>query len=64
MEAMPEFVKDARGKLNLSQERFGQRLGVNRHTIMRYEQGKPMPERMRLAILRLLDEDRRERRRR
>jgi DNA-binding transcriptional regulator YiaG len=51
-----KFVKRVRSKLGLSQVEFGAALGVERRTIMRYEAGGPLPERSRLAILRLLEQ--------
>ena len=55
-----EFVRRARARLGLSQTDFGAKLGVNRQTVGRYEtSGHPLPELLRLAIARLLDEHKR-----
>jgi transcriptional regulator with XRE-family HTH domain len=51
------FVRDARRLLGLTQIAFAAKLGISRASIARYEGGYPMPEAIRLAILRLLDED-------
>lgn len=48
------YVKTARTQLGLTQGEFARELGLNRHTIMRYEQGYVLPERSRLAIAQLL----------
>jgi len=47
-------VKKARLKLGLSQIQFGERLGVSRFTIIRYEGGKDVPKRSRMAIEQLM----------
>jgi len=54
-----EFVRDAREKLGLTQKALAAKLRIGRRTLARYEQNGP-PESVRLAILRLLDERKRE----
>jgi len=54
---MPDFVKRARARLGLSQREFAERLGLSRHSIIRYEQGWPLPERTKLAMQQLLDQE-------
>lgn len=49
-----EFVKDAREQLGLTQAEFGEKIGRDRRTIVRYEQGEPVPTPTRLAITHLL----------
>jgi len=44
------FVKRARAKLKLSQGEFAKRLGLERRTIMRYEQGAFLPPYVYYAI--------------
>lgn len=50
----PDFVKRARESLGLSPIEFGEKLGVTRQTVWRYEGGDPVPKTTRLAIERLL----------
>jgi len=50
----PDFVRDARERLGLTQDELAARLGLDRKTINRYENGWPIPERSRLAIQQLL----------
>jgi transcriptional regulator with XRE-family HTH domain len=50
------FLRNARQRLGLSQIGFAAKLGISRASIARYEGGYPMPEAIRLAILRLRDE--------
>src|SRR5215831_7578211 len=50
----PEFVKGARSRLKLSQAAFGEQLGLDRRTIIRYEQGDPLPVQTKLAMQYLL----------
>jgi len=52
-----DFCRDVRRKLGLSQREFAVKLGVSKSSIPRYERpGYPMPKTVRLAIERLLDE--------
>jgi len=51
-----QFVRSARSELALTQAAFAQALGVSRKTILRYENGSPVPERSVIAIRALLDE--------
>lgn len=48
------FVKEARTYLGLDREKFGDLIGVKKHTIWRYERGDPVPRTTRLAIERVL----------
>ena len=53
-----EFVRNARDKLALSQRDFAAKLGLSRHSIMRYEDPRyRMPEHVRLAIAALLEKE-------
>ncbi len=47
-------LKDLRDKEGMTQEQLGQKLGVNRDTIRRYELMKEVPEMVSLAIRKLL----------
>jgi DNA-binding transcriptional regulator YiaG len=58
------YVKRAREKLKLTQEEFAERLGLERRTIMRYEQGDDLPQRTRLAIRQIVDASKRKKLRR
>jgi DNA-binding XRE family transcriptional regulator len=58
------YVKRARAKLRLTQEEFAERLGLERRTIMRYEQGDDLPLLARLAIRQLVDASKRKKLRR
>ena len=49
-----KFVKEARTYLDLDREKFGDLIGVKKHTIWRYERGDPLPKTTRLAIERVL----------
>jgi DNA-binding transcriptional regulator YiaG len=51
-----EFVRHARSTLELSQTKFGELVGRTKRSIISYEQGEPLPEAVRLAILHLLAE--------
>jgi transcriptional regulator with XRE-family HTH domain len=52
-----KFARDARAKLGFTQVKFARKLGVSKASIIRYQRdGYPMPEPVRLAILRLLDQ--------
>jgi DNA-binding XRE family transcriptional regulator len=51
----PAFVKRARARLGCSQRELAEKLGLERRSIIRYEQGWPLPERTKLAIQRLLE---------
>ena len=44
------FVKAARDKLGMSQPAFGKLVGRSGRSIMRYEQGDPLPTEVELAI--------------
>lgn len=48
------FVREARAKLGLSQDNFGLLIGRRRRSILRYEQGWPVPLEVQLAIKHLL----------
>jgi transcriptional regulator with XRE-family HTH domain len=49
-----EFVRDARRKLGMTQERFAEELYVARETITRYENGARVSERSMAQICDLL----------
>lgn len=49
-------VEHARTKLDLTKSAFGKRLGLTRQTVWRYENGDPVPKRVKLAITALLHE--------
>jgi DNA-binding XRE family transcriptional regulator len=49
-----EYVKRARGKLKLTQAQLAEQLGLERRSIMRFEQGDELPRQTRLAIRHLL----------
>jgi DNA-binding XRE family transcriptional regulator len=51
-----EFVRHARATLELSQTALGKLVGRTKRSIILYEQGEPLPEAVRLAILHLLAE--------
>lgn len=51
MNYYPSLIKDLRGKLELSQERFAARIGVSLPTISRWETGKSKPEGATLHML-------------
>jgi len=53
----PGFVRRARKILKLSQLELANKLGLSRHSILRYEQGWPLPERTKLAIQQLVDNE-------
>jgi len=53
-EPRPDFVKNARAILSLTQRELARILGIDRRTILRYEKGFPLPERTHLAIQQLL----------
>jgi DNA-binding XRE family transcriptional regulator len=57
------FVKRARETLKLTQIEFAEMLGLSRWSIMRFEQGEPLPHQTRLAIRMLLWKDWRKRNR-
>jgi DNA-binding transcriptional regulator YiaG len=57
------YVKRAREKLKLTQAEFAERLGLERRTIMRYEQGDDLPQRTRLAIRQLIEASKRKKQR-
>jgi ribosome-binding protein aMBF1 (putative translation factor) len=52
-----EFVRSARTRLNLKQYELADMIGMERRSIIRYEQGYPLPKLVRLAIERVLDVD-------
>lgn len=58
------YVKRARAKLKLTQAEFADRLGLERRTIMRYEQGDDLPLQTRLAIRQIVDASKRKKLRR
>jgi DNA-binding transcriptional regulator YiaG len=45
-----KFVRKSRARLGLSQTAFGERLGVSKRTIIRWEQGTQLTRRDRVAI--------------
>jgi transcriptional regulator with XRE-family HTH domain len=49
-----KFVRDARDRLGLSQPEFGKLVGRGGRSIMRYEQGDPLPLEIELAIQHML----------
>jgi transcriptional regulator with XRE-family HTH domain len=49
------YVKSARTAMELSPAAFGEKLGVTRQTIWRYESGDPVPRAVLIAIKALLD---------
>ena len=49
-----EYVKEAREMMRLTSEAFGEKLGLSRQTVWRYENGDPVPKHVRLAIVALL----------
>ena len=60
MSAANEFMRAARGRLDISKSELGRRLGLSRFSIHRYEQdGYVVPPHVQLATQRLLDEQRR-----
>jgi transcriptional regulator with XRE-family HTH domain len=50
-----EFVRAARERLGLTQAEFGDRLGVDKRTVIRWEQGSVLKRRDRIAITLLLE---------
>jgi len=58
-EPAANFVASARKRLNLTQPEFGDKLGVGRHAVIRYERGEPVPQPVAMAITLLLDRHRR-----
>jgi DNA-binding transcriptional regulator YiaG len=51
-----EFVSQAREQLGLTQTEFGERLGVSKRTVIRWEQGDtPLKRRDRVAITLLVE---------
>jgi DNA-binding XRE family transcriptional regulator len=48
------YVKRARAKLKMTQAELAESLGIERRTVMRYEQGDDLPHYMRLAIRQLV----------
>jgi transcriptional regulator with XRE-family HTH domain len=56
--ASAAFVRDAREQLGLTQAQFGERLGVTRKTVIRWEQGGPLKRRDRIAITLLVERPR------
>lgn len=49
-----DFVRRARTTLALSQTAFGKLVGRTKRMVINYENGEPLPEAIRLAILHLL----------
>ena len=49
-----QLVRRARKKLGLTQAELGERLGLERRTIIRFEQGEHLPTQTRLAIRHLM----------
>lgn len=45
-----EFVKKARTRLKLTQAEFAEKVGLERRSIVRYEQGGDLPLTVKLAI--------------
>jgi DNA-binding transcriptional regulator YiaG len=52
------LVREARERLGLSQTAFGQRLGVSKRTVIRWEQGEKIKRRDRVAISTLVEHPR------
>lgn len=50
------FVQRARALMGLSPDAFGERLGVTRQTVWRYEKGDPVKRSVKIAINALLAE--------
>jgi len=48
-------LKQLREREDLTQEQLGEKLGVNRDTIRRYEAVEVIPEMVALAVIKLLD---------
>ena len=48
------YVKRARAKLRLTQAEFAEALGLERRSVVRYENGGPLPLQTRLAIMQLV----------
>jgi len=44
METIPEITKEIRKKLNMSQEKFGDAIGVTKQTVSLWETGVTTPE--------------------
>ena len=57
-----KYVKRARAKLKLTQSELADELGLERRSILRYENGDELPRAMLLAIRQLLDVAKRKRR--
>ena len=53
-ESSANYVKRARAKLRLTQAELADKLGLERRSIMRFEQGDDLPIQTRLAIRQLL----------
>jgi transcriptional regulator with XRE-family HTH domain len=47
----PERIRDIRKRAGLTQTQFASLLGVQQHTIARWENGKREPARMKVAVL-------------
>src|SRR5215813_406545 len=54
----PDFVRDARERLGLTQTEFGAQLGVSKRTVIRWEGGAPLKRRDRVAITLLVERPR------
>lgn len=50
------YVKRARAAMGLSPDKFGEKIGVTRQTVWRYEKGDPVPLAVKIAIKALLAE--------
>ena len=50
------LIRRARKKMNLSQPAFAEQIGVRRHTVIRWEQGHPVPKAVRMLVKRLIEE--------
>lgn len=58
MSKLNTFVRQARDQLRLSQPAFAAKLGVSLSSVARYERkGYPVPEYVRLAVERLLEQE-------
>jgi transcriptional regulator with XRE-family HTH domain len=51
-----DFVRAARERLGITQAEFGERLGVSKRTVIRWEQGSVLKRRDRVAITLLIEQ--------
>ena len=51
----PDRIKSLRNKLNISQEKLAQRIGVSWHTVNRWENGKRQPSPLAIQALEKLE---------